>query len=81
MARRYSPKLLACGSLRVEAASRRYFGKAAAELNEDEAARLAAGLPRPRAWHPGVGSPARLNFARFAAFGPTMCGSTASGAQ
>jgi len=28
-------------------------GKPAAELNEDEAARLAAGLPRPRAWHRG----------------------------
>src|SRR3989440_2219540 len=38
----------------AEAASRRYFGKAAAELSADEAARLAAGLPRPRAWHPGV---------------------------
>ena len=38
----------------AEAASRRYFGKPAAELNADEAAHLAAGLPRPRAWHPGV---------------------------
>src|SRR5438477_224797 len=47
----------------VEAASRRYFGKAAAELNEDEAARLAAGLPRPRAWHPGVSSPAYRRYA------------------
>jgi monofunctional biosynthetic peptidoglycan transglycosylase len=38
----------------AEAASRRYFGKPAAELGADEAAQLAAGLPRPREWHPGV---------------------------
>lgn len=38
----------------AEAASRRYFGKAAAEVDADEAAQLAAGLPRPRLWHPGV---------------------------
>ncbi len=42
----------------AEAASRHYFGKPAAELGEDEAAQLAAGLPRPRAWHPGVSTPA-----------------------
>jgi len=42
----------------AEAASRHYFGKPAAELDEDEAAQLAAGLPRPRAWHPGVSTPA-----------------------
>src|SRR6266850_751803 len=42
----------------AEAASRHYFGKPAAELSEDEAAQLAAGLPRPRAWHPGVSTPA-----------------------
>jgi len=42
----------------AEAASRRYFGKAAAELSADEAAQLAAGLPRPRAWHPGVSTTA-----------------------
>lgn len=40
----------------AEAASRRYFGKSAAELTEDEAAALAAALPRPGAWHPGVES-------------------------
>ncbi|MBI1736980.1 MAG: monofunctional biosynthetic peptidoglycan transglycosylase [Candidatus Rokubacteria bacterium] len=40
----------------AEAASRRYFGKAAAELSEDDAAQLAAALPRPRSWHPGVES-------------------------
>ena len=38
----------------AEAASRRYFGKPAAELTEEEAAQLAAGLPRPSIWHPGV---------------------------
>jgi len=41
----------------AEAASRRYFGKSAAELSEDDAAQLAASLPRPRAWHPGVKTP------------------------
>ena len=38
----------------AEAAARRYFGKPAAALNEGEAAQLAAALPRPRTWHPGV---------------------------
>ena len=38
----------------AEAASRRYFGKAAADLTDDEAAALAAGLPRPSVWHPDV---------------------------
>ena len=37
----------------VESASRRYFGKPAAELGDDEAALLAASLPSPAAWHPG----------------------------
>ena len=37
----------------AEAASRRYFGKPGAELGEDQAARLAASLPNPAAWHPG----------------------------
>src|SRR5439155_881047 len=41
----------------AEAAGRRYFGKPAAELDEDEAAQLAAALPKPRAWHPGVKPP------------------------
>ena len=40
----------------AEAASRRYFRKSAAELTEDEAAQLAASLPRPQSWHPGVPS-------------------------
>jgi monofunctional biosynthetic peptidoglycan transglycosylase len=38
----------------AEAASRRYFGKPASELTEDEAAQLAASLPSPSVWHPGV---------------------------
>lgn len=42
----------------VEAASRHYFGKTAAELDPDESAQLAAALPRPRSWHPGVESAA-----------------------
>jgi monofunctional biosynthetic peptidoglycan transglycosylase len=37
----------------AEAASRRYFGKSAAALDEHEAAQLAASLPNPREWHPG----------------------------
>jgi monofunctional biosynthetic peptidoglycan transglycosylase len=40
----------------AEAASRRYFGKSARDLTEDEAAQLAASLPRPSQWHPGVTS-------------------------
>ena len=42
----------------VGAASRRYFGKAPADLDEGEAAQLAAALPHPAAWHPGAGSAA-----------------------
>jgi monofunctional biosynthetic peptidoglycan transglycosylase len=41
----------------AEAASRRYFGKPAATLTEDEAAQLAAALPSPRVWHPGASGP------------------------
>lgn len=41
----------------VEAASRRYFTKAAAELTDDEAAQLAASLPSPATWHPGSSRP------------------------
>jgi monofunctional biosynthetic peptidoglycan transglycosylase len=41
----------------AEAASRRYFGKPAAELDEHEAALLAAALPSPARWHPGSLSP------------------------
>jgi monofunctional biosynthetic peptidoglycan transglycosylase len=38
----------------AEAASRRYFGKPASALGEDEAAQLAAALPMPSRWHPGA---------------------------
>lgn len=44
------------GVFGAEAASQLYFGKSAADLDEREAARLAAGLPRPSSWHPGVTS-------------------------
>ncbi|HKW95119.1 MAG TPA: monofunctional biosynthetic peptidoglycan transglycosylase [Methylomirabilota bacterium] len=37
----------------VGAASQRYFGKAAADLDDHEAAQLAAVLPNPSSWHPG----------------------------
>lgn len=40
----------------AEAAARRYFGKPAASLGRREAAMLAASLPRPLQWHPGVES-------------------------
>ena len=46
------------GCFGVEAGARRYFGHAASELSEDEAAALAASLPRPKDWHPG--SPSRV---------------------
>jgi monofunctional biosynthetic peptidoglycan transglycosylase len=48
----------------AEAAARRFYGKPAAWLSEEEAASLAAGLPRPATWHPGVPSQA---YARYAA--------------
>ena len=41
------------GCYGVEAAARRYFGKAAADVGPAEAAQLAASLPNPRFWHPG----------------------------
>ena len=41
----------------VEAASRRYFGKPAAGVSDDEAAELAASLPSPATWHPGSSRP------------------------
>ena len=41
----------------VEAASRRYFGKSAAAITDDEAAELAASLPSPTTWHPGSSRP------------------------
>lgn len=50
------------GMYGAEAAAREYFGKPAAELTEHEAAQLAAGLPRPAAWHPGRDSRAYLSY-------------------
>lgn len=44
----------------AEAAAQRYFGKSARFLDEREAALLAASLPRPKTWHPGVRSSAYL---------------------
>jgi monofunctional biosynthetic peptidoglycan transglycosylase len=41
----------------AEAAARRYFKKSAADLTDQEAAQLAAGLPSPSRWHPGSASP------------------------
>jgi monofunctional biosynthetic peptidoglycan transglycosylase len=40
----------------AEAAARHYFGLSAAALGERQAAELAASLPRPSTWHPGVDS-------------------------
>jgi monofunctional biosynthetic peptidoglycan transglycosylase len=40
----------------AEAAARHYFGKPASDLTEHEASQLAASLPRPSTWHPGVAS-------------------------
>ena len=40
----------------AEAAALRYFGVPAADLNTLQAAQLAASLPRPSSWHPGVTS-------------------------
>jgi monofunctional biosynthetic peptidoglycan transglycosylase len=48
----------------AEAAARHYFGKPASDLNEREAAELAASLPRPSTWHPGRASEA---YARYVA--------------
>ena len=46
----------------AEAAARHYFAKAASELNAYESAMLAASLPRPSSWHPGVDSPYYLRY-------------------
>ncbi len=40
----------------AEAAARHYFGVPAAGLDREQAAELAASLPRPSTWHPGVSS-------------------------
>lgn len=38
----------------AEAAARHYYGRSAAALSTRQAAELAASLPRPKSWHPGV---------------------------
>ena len=43
-------------SFGAEAAARRYFGVHASEVDAEQAAQLAASLPRPTTWHPGVTS-------------------------
>jgi monofunctional biosynthetic peptidoglycan transglycosylase len=48
----------------AEAAARHYFNKPASRLNRREAALLAASLPRPKSWHPGVDDDAYLKRAR-----------------
>jgi monofunctional biosynthetic peptidoglycan transglycosylase len=40
----------------AEAAARHYYGVPAASLDAEQSARLAASLPRPSKWHPGVES-------------------------
>jgi monofunctional biosynthetic peptidoglycan transglycosylase len=40
----------------AEAASRHFYGIPAEQLDAEQAARLAASLPRPSKWHPGVES-------------------------
>jgi len=42
------------GIFGVESAAEHYFDVPARDLTADEAAQLAASLPRPRSWHPGV---------------------------
>jgi len=44
------------GTYGAAAASVRYFGVSASQLTADQAAQLAASLPRPSSWHPGTGS-------------------------
>jgi monofunctional biosynthetic peptidoglycan transglycosylase len=46
----------------IGAAAHHYFGKPAALLSEYEAAMLAASLPRPTTWHPGVDDPYYLRY-------------------
>lgn len=46
----------------VGAAARHYFGVPASQLSERQAAMLAASLPRPSQWHPGVES---RSYARY----------------
>ncbi len=52
------------GVFGADAAARRYFGVSARQLDERQAAMLAASLPRPSTWHPGSPSQA---YARYVA--------------
>ncbi len=47
----------------VGPAAQAYFGKAPADLSEEESAMLAASLPRPSSWHPGSKSRAYQRYA------------------
>jgi monofunctional biosynthetic peptidoglycan transglycosylase len=46
----------------AEAAAEHYFGEPAVQLSEEQAAELAAGLPRPSTWHPGRDSDAYRSY-------------------
>ena len=46
----------------AEAAAQHYFEVPAADLSWDQAAQLAASLPRPSSWHPGVTSRGYLRY-------------------
>jgi monofunctional biosynthetic peptidoglycan transglycosylase len=50
------------GLFGVEAAARHYFDLRASELDDEQAALLAASLPRPSSWHPGVDSDGYLGY-------------------
>jgi len=47
----------------VGTAAQAYFGKTPADVGEEEAALLAASLPRPASWHPGSRSQAYQRYA------------------
>jgi len=47
----------------VSPAAQAFFGKAPADLSEEESAMLAASLPRPSSWHPGSKSRAYQRYA------------------
>src|SRR5216117_1388049 len=47
----------------VSPAAQAYFGKAPADLGEEESAMIAASLPRPSSWHPGSKSRAYQRYA------------------
>jgi monofunctional biosynthetic peptidoglycan transglycosylase len=52
------------GAWGAEPAAHRWFGKSAAGLDAEQAAQLAASLPRPSQWHPGVSSTAYARYVR-----------------